>query len=315
MAFESQSRVRRLGWYVRELARHGIPARVVVAYDGVGDELMTAGALREMHARGWRRTWFLTRYPGLFRQGDVGCRFLPWHPYYVAIARRLKRPVFRPGYSDYLAAEDRDRPLPGHVIANLCRSLGATGIIQLRPFLQLDDAEYAGGRRLPGQIAVQSSCAGARLPMATKQWPAERMQQVVDWLVKEGHSLVQLGMTSEPALKGVLDLRGKLTLRATAAVLAASRLFIGLVGGLMHLARAVDCRAVIVYGGRELPAQSGYRGNINLIATPPCAPCYLRNRCPHELVCLDAIRPDSVLDAARTQLGQGSPMEPETVNI
>ena len=40
--------------------------------------------------------------------------------------------------------------------------------------------------------------------------------------------------------------------------------FVGQVGFLMHLARAVDCRAVIVYGGRETPAQSGYPCNENL---------------------------------------------------
>jgi len=35
----------------------------------------------------------------------------------------------------------------------------------------------------------------------------------------------------------------------------------------MHLARAVDCRAVIVYGGRERPEISGYI--CNKILSPP----------------------------------------------
>jgi hypothetical protein len=35
-----------------------------------------------------------------------------------------------------------------------------------------------------------------------------------------------------------------------------SVLFVGLVGFLMHLARAVDCRATFICGGRELPSLS-----------------------------------------------------------
>jgi len=37
----------------------------------------------------------------------------------------------------------------------------------------------------------------------------------------------------------------------------------------MHLARAVDCRATIVYGGRELPSQSAIRAMKISQATRP----------------------------------------------
>lgn len=276
---------------------------------------MTAAAVREMHARGWRKTWFLTRYPGLFRHGEIGCRFLVWHPYYLAFARRLDIAVFRPDYANYLPAEDRDIPHPGHAIANLCRSLGARGIVGLKPYLELAEEERAAGRVFSQQIAVQSSGLGARLPITTKQWPTERMQQVVAALAQDGHQIVQVGLPSEPPLAGATDLRGKLTLRETGAVLSQSRLFIGLVGGLMHMSRAVDCRAVIVYGGRELALQSGYRANVNLAAFPDCAPCYLRSRCPHDLVCLTEISAEAVVRAARSQLGRDDPLENETVLI
>ena len=313
--FQTNSRALRVLWYVRELARNGFPARIIAAYDGVGDELMTAAAVREMHARGWKNTWFLTRYPGLLRQGEIGCRFLVWHPYYFALARRLKTAVFRPEYCRYITEEDRYIPQPGHAIANLCRSLGARGIIGLKPYLQLSERERAGGRIFPKQIAVQSSGLGARLPITTKQWPPERMQQVVAALSQDGHHVVQLGLSSEPPLAGTLDLRGKLTLRETGAVLSQSRLFIGLVGGLMHMARAVDCRAVIVYGGRELASQSGYRANANLAASPGCSPCYLRSNCPHDLICLTGIGAEAVVQAARSQLRREDPLENETVSI
>jgi ADP-heptose:LPS heptosyltransferase len=162
---------------------------------------------------------------------------------------------------------------------------------------------------------VQSSGLGARLPITTKQWPPERMQQVVAALLQDGHHVVQVGLSAESPLPGAMDLRGKLSLRETGAVLSQSRLFIGLVGGLMHMARAVDCRAVIVYGGRELAALSGYRANVNLATSPACAPCYLRNMCPHDLVCLTEISAEAVVRAARSLLHRDDPPENETASI
>ena len=56
--------------------------------------------------------------------------------------------------------------------------------------------------------------------------------------------------------------------------------------GVMHLARAVDCRSVIIYGGREHPSQSGYSANENLYWSGACAPCWLRNDCNYGRICM-----------------------------
>jgi ADP-heptose:LPS heptosyltransferase len=95
------------------------------------------------------------------------------------------------------------------------------------------------------QIAIQSTTRAAATPLHNKEWLPERFQAVVNALSGQ-LNFVQVGSSGDPKLDNVIDLRGKTTLRQAAAVLARSRLFVGLVGGLMHLARAVDCSAVIV---------------------------------------------------------------------
>jgi heptosyltransferase-1 len=85
--------------------------------------------------------------------------------------------------------------------------------------------------------------------------------------------------------------------REAAAILAASEAFVGLEGFLGHLARAVDCPAVIVLGGRALPETFGYPGNEYLAAPMPCAPCGLRNRCEHDRGCLTGVGVEAVLGA------------------
>lgn len=111
--------------------------------------------------------------------------------------------------------------------------------------------------------------------------------------------LVQIGAAQDPPLPVARDLRGRTSLREAAAILAASEAFVGLEGFLSHLARAVDCPAVVIFGGRAQPEVFGYTCNVNLYSAVDCAPCGLRDGCPHDLKCLAEILPETVAAAVR----------------
>ena len=128
--------------------------------------------------------------------------------------------------------------------------------------------------------------------------------------------MIQLGSHGDPKLEGAMDLRGKTTLRQSAAILANSFVFVGLAGFLMHLARAVDCRSVIIYGGREKPSQTGYVANKNLYSQVRCAPCWLRNPCDFDRKCMDMITSQQVIAATAEQISRyGSLLEVETAHL
>ena len=128
--------------------------------------------------------------------------------------------------------------------------------------------------------------------------------------------VIQLGSADDPKLEGATDLRGKTTVRQSAAILANSFVFIGLVGFLMHLARAVDCRSVIVYGGREKPTQTGYVANKNLYSQVKCAPCWLRNPCDYDRKCMDLISVSQIISAAAEQISRyGTLLEVQTAQL
>ena len=301
-----------MAWGGRLLLGNGWPARLVTTYGGVGDELMTAAALRELQERGGTRgMWVLTRYPELWPQSGIEARFIPWDIRVIRLAERLRRPVTHLGYIRPDAPDGVQLPLEGHAIATFCRQLGVRGRVALKPLITLTAAERSRGARVPRQVVVQSSNSGGLAAIVLKRWPTERFQAVVDALRADGFSPVQLGSPSEPALEGALDLRGRTTLREAAAVLSQSLLLVGVVGGLMHMARAVDCPAVIVYGGREDTALAGYSANANLVALPPCAPCYFRDHCPHDLACMDQIGAAAVIAEARRRLSRPAGPLPE----
>ena len=121
------------------------------------------------------------------------------------------------------------------------------------------------------------------------------MQTVIQELGKS-YEIVQLGTDKEPLLNNVTDGRS-LTIKESANLLAHAEFFVGQVGFLMHLARAVETRAVIIYGGREKAWQSGYPCNENVETNLECSPCWQNNRCDYNRKCLSDISSEMVLKA------------------
>jgi ADP-heptose:LPS heptosyltransferase len=109
--------------------------------------------------------------------------------------------------------------------------------------------------------------AGGKFDYTIKWWDPARYQAVVDHF--RGRILfVQVGQTDHyhPALKGVLDLRGKTDLRQLVRLVYHAQGVLGPVSLLMHLAAAVETRpgmpnsrpCVVVAGGREPPQWEAY---------------------------------------------------------
>jgi hypothetical protein len=294
-------------------ARLGFPRYYFQGTGGIGDDLMCTAVFRELKKRGAGRIAATTQHPGLFQHNpDVDA--ILFHPR-PRLNRWLREglPFLRLGYAAYDPVRDADAPLDEHVLIKICRLAGVAGTIALRPYLYLTPEELTSGKIAERQIVIQSSAQGAPWPMKNKEWYQDRLQSVCARLAPD-FKIIQIGATSDPKLDGVVDLRGKTTIRQSAALLANARVFIGLEGFLMHLARSVDCRSVIIYGGRIAPWQIGYIANENLYSAVECSPCWLRNQCDHDRKCMDIITVEQVLAAARRQIQKhGTPLEVEKV--
>ncbi len=304
---------RRLLGQLREYG--GLPGTLLlfgtVSY---GDDLLCTAVFHELKKRGRRRLWMMSRLPEIFSGNPDVDRVVPIDLHFFLLARRLGRRAVQPYYNGYCEDEDRDLMPPRHVIAEMCRLCGVTGPVALRPYLALASGEAAAGCLAPRQVAVQSSGGAAYYAMRNKEWFPERYQEMIDRL-RDRFDFVQVGSPDDPPLAGVLDRRGT-PLRTTAAILRGSLAFVGHVGFLMHLARAVDCRSVIIYGGREDPAVTGYPCNENLFTPLACAPCGLRNRCPYDRQCLRDISADAAGEALlRVTARRQEPLETAVAHI
>lgn len=281
--------------------RHGMPDLMLYFGRSPGDDLLCTGLLRELSIRGQRNIWMMSNHPDLFVANPDIQHVLPVEGRCERFAHKWRLNYRYLEYAKYEPAHDRTTSPERHAIAELCLRMGLDGTVALRPFLHLSSDEAESAQWASGKICIQSSGLAARVPMANKQWYPERFQETVNAL-RNTVEFIQIGSPSDPKLDGTIDCRGKLLRRETAAVLASSQLFVGTVGFLMHLARAVECPSVIVYGGREAPWQSGYGANTNLYSAEPCSPCWRINGCDFDRVCMSRISTAEVVAAIRTRL-------------
>jgi ADP-heptose:LPS heptosyltransferase len=270
----------------------------LLVYFGVapGDDMLCTAVLHELKKRGKKKIWMMSKNPELFEKNNDVDLVVPIDDRYRVYVETFGKKWQPLEYARFDREKDQNEPPKRHIIAELCWRAGVRGKIALHPYFHVKGEEKAKAAWADGLIAIQSSGLGGQWPMRNKQWYPERFQQVVDGL-KNQFKFVQLGSAGDPPLDGVADLRGKTSLRETAAVLANCRLYLGNAGFLMHLARAVERPSVIVYGGREAPWQSGYSCNLNLYSAVPCAPCWLWNKCDYNRTCMERITADEVIRA------------------
>ena len=105
-----------------------------------------------------------------------------------------------------------------------------------------------------------------------KEWGVDNFQELVNCFPKT--KFLQIGSKTDKLLENVVDLRDSLSAKELALIMKNSLLFVGLEGGLMHMAKAVSNKSIIIYGGFLHPNVSGYAENINIYSKVVCSPCF-----------------------------------------
>lgn len=313
------------GAALREIVRHGMPDVMLQFLGGIGDELLLTTVAHELRKRKPHlKIWQVSHSAELlYNDPDYHKIFwyeeLPNHRYDCRMLRYAQFLRWRRmwlSYSVEVVKGELEIPPNEHILVRLCRKAGIRGTIEIRPYFFLTEEERTKGKIAKDFIVIQNvGDSTHRTFMKNKTWYPERFQQVVNAL-KDRFSFVQIGTAGDSLLENVLDLRGKTTIRETAAIIANACCFIGTSGFLTHLARAVDTRSIVVYGGREHSSQTGYICNENLNSYVECAPCWRWNLCDYDRKCMDMISVDMVLEAVGKIIRkQNEPLAVETITL
>jgi len=139
----------------------------------------------------------------------------------------------------------------------------------------------------------------------TKNLSIDQWTAVVKDLRQSNYTVVQMGESGESLVPGVdIDLRGATNFSQSAHVIKLASCHVDTEGGLVHVCRAVQNRAVVMFG--PTPVEFfGYNTNVNL-GTAVCSNCWWTTadwsaRCPRGLEtpeCMDSHDPKAVAAAA-----------------
>ena len=284
-----------------KILRHGYPDHFLYFLGGLGDQLMMTCIARELKIRdSSKKIWHISAAAELLSQNPDFDLILDKEWLGLTHSNLLKKPRTRLGYSHRLPGIDNWTIPKEHILVDSLRKSGVRGEVRLRPYIYLSDQEIEEYKFSEDLICFQSvGVATHETWMKNKVWSHQKFKEVVIKTRERYPSvkLIQLGSYADPALNCDIDLRGKTSLRETAAIIAASKIFIGTQGFLVHVARAVNTRSVVIFGGREHSWQSGYIANINLESFPECSPCWASYRCENSHVCMTDIAVDDVCNA------------------
>lgn len=259
-------------WAIR--IRRIQPARLVYTNGGVGDELMLTAIAAAARAAG-RPVDVLASYPELWRN----------NPDPASLQTGVDRWFYaqrRQWISSEIVHLSYENGTQRHIGEQMAARIGVALAAGWRPKI----AAIPPAPRDPRLIVLQNSCRGARYAASTKEWAQDRWSELARRLAPD-FQLVQLGTRLDPSLPMSRDQRGRTSLLEAAALMARAALFIGLESGLQHIAAAVHTPAVIIYGGRSRPNETGYAFNRNVTRAPACAGCGLNEGCPHQMICMD----------------------------
>ena len=207
-----------------------------------------------------------------------------------------------------------------NVVSELERLLyGTSTVAEREPDTRLPAPE-SRGREASGllrELGVDASrplvalCPGSTNSRA-KRWPAERFAAVADMLAeKTAAQIVLVGAAEESDISEHVArlmrarpflLTGKTDLSQTAAVLRAADLLVTNDTGPAHIADAVGCPVIVVFGPTNPQTTRPFSRTAEVVRRPPdCAPCMLRD-CPIDHRCMTAVTPEDVFERALVSL-------------
>ncbi|MPN32323.1 hypothetical protein SDC9_179801 [bioreactor metagenome] len=149
----------------------------------------------------------------------------------------------------------------------------------------------------------------------SKNWPAEFYASTADALAADA-KIIMCGGPGDRAIADkvkacanmpIIDAVGKTSLLEMAALLNKANLLIVGDTGPLHMAVALGVPTVSIFGATD-PARFGPlpRGHIVLRSKANCMPCH-KTVCPQkDLRCMNSIRPEIVVNAARRALAAGN---------
>lgn len=199
----------------------------------------------------------------------------------------------------------------GHAIQVACNVHNISNAT-LQPRIKLSKKEIDKANRLLNSYSLSANQYICVEPHAkkgftpNKTWFWENWQHLVkltNRYIRDNHldyRLVQIGVATDKVLDEVVNLTGKSNFRETGEILKNSITFIGYIGGLVHLSKAVGKKSIVLVSAWEPFELASYPDDINFYTDIDCKNCGLKIPCPINRKCMQQITVEQVFKAVKS---------------
>jgi ADP-heptose:LPS heptosyltransferase len=287
---------------------------------GLGDAFCQTGLIRALGAKHPGMKFIvLTKYPDFYLNLPevvtvVDLRPFPWLRvkmlHWGLRALRLRRAhdfVYKPQKQTPKAKLDANPAWRPHLVELASAKLRlAADFSDVRGHFRAYSAErktFEAKYAELGDFAIVVP-AGKTSYTPNKEWGFDNYAKVV--AATPGVKWVQLGVSENTLLDGVVDLRGKTGLREMAWLISKAKFVLCGEGLHNHIAGATGTPCFVVFSGFHYWEIAKYPATVPILApvAPPCAPCFLKTTCPVPgKPCTNDITPDTVVKAISAKLG------------
>jgi lipopolysaccharide heptosyltransferase II len=182
---------------------------------------------------------------------------------------------------------------------------------------QVDALWAAHGLQPPVVALAPGGGSNPGMDLPEKRWPPASFAALGDRLHTELHAtIVLLGgpgdrdlcATVRAAMQApAVDLGGPAPFAERGALLRRCALYVGNDSGPTHLAVAVGCPVVAIFGPTDPGLYGPYHAQARTVRRPlPCSPCFVHGYfppCPNQHACMRGLEVATVFDACRDLLG------------
>ena len=172
----------------------------------------------------------------------------------------------------------------------------------------IDEIWHARDLADPVVVIAPGGGTNPGMDLPEKRWLADRFAALADRLHAElGATIVLLGGLADRELcrqvqlamqAPAVDLSGSAPLAERGALLQRSRLYVGNDSGPTHLAVAVDCPVVALFGPTSPELYGPYNARARVVRRElPCSPCFVHGHfppCPNNHLCMRDLSVDTV---------------------
>ncbi|OBT10216.1 lipopolysaccharide heptosyltransferase II [Vibrio sp. UCD-FRSSP16_10] len=196
---------------------------------------------------------------------------------------------------------------------HLMQSSSSLGGLDTLPFPKLSVSKesqtaISSKLKLSRNKPIVGLCPGAEFGPA-KQWPVEHFASVANSLIAKGYDIWILGSKNDATTgqeitkltkekSSIHDLTGQTNLIEAIDLISCCSTIISNDSGAMHLAAAVGCKIIGIYGSTSPDYTPPLTKNLEILHTDiECRPCF-KKVCPYgHLKCLKDLEPLRVMDA------------------